>query len=171
MKYRQRPPDDERKLGIYMIEPDRWIAEHADVLGVNPKYINPASVDVCLGQHIIRKKAVQDPEGVWSIQTDQFVLDEGEAFIFEPGYHYLCHTEEFTCCPTTHAWQLILKSSSGRKGLDHAHSGWGDPGFKGQITFEFVAHLPVTFKRGDRIAQLIYMLINGQVEFSYDPDW
>lgn len=136
-----------------MIEPDHWIEDNASFLGIQESNINPASVDVCLGEHII----IKYPDG----NTKEVYLTEGDSYTFMPGNLYICHTEEFTRCPVTHAWMIMLKSSSGRKGLDHAHSGWGDPGFAGQITFEFTASIPVSFNRGQRIAQLVYMKLTS----------
>lgn len=139
-----------------MIRNDQWLRDHAAQLGINPEHINPASVDVCLGQHVIEYTVVQS-EDQWTTHERVIELQPGQEMVFLPGRFYLCHTEEYTTIPTDHCAQLILKSSSGRKGLDHAHSGWGDPGFHGQWTFEFVAHKPATFKQGQRIAQLIFM--------------
>lgn len=144
-----------------MIKVDAWIRAHASLLGVNPEHVNPASVDVSLGEKIIE---YSEDDGLFG---REIVLQPGEAFTFQPGYFYLAHTEEFTTLPDDICAQLILKSSSGRKGLDHAHSGWGDPGFAGQWTFEFVAHRPVTFTRGQRIAQLVFMQCDGRPERTY----
>lgn len=142
-----------------MILTDRWLRANAAEIGYNPEFVNPASVDVCLGGHIIE----YDANG----QMQEFTLAPGETFWFRPGFFYLAHTEEYTRIPEDACAQLILKSSSGRKGLDHAHSGWGDPGFHGQWTFEFVAHRPVQFERGQRIAQLVFMQCAEPPEQSY----
>ena len=140
-----------------MIEPDSWLLENAASLGVDPELVNPASVDVRLGGHII---AYPPPEpGVWRIGSEgqQQHGKLGQSFLFKPGWFYLAHTLETVTVPETHAAQLILKSSSGRKGLDHAHSGWLDPGFSGQVTYEFTAYRAVSFEIGQRIAQLVFM--------------
>lgn len=142
-----------------MIENDRWILDHADELGIQRGNVNPASVDLCLGGHIIEK----DVNGF----AQEFHLAEGESFTFRPGGFYIAHSEEYTRCPTTHAWMLFLKSSTGRKGLDHLHAGWGDPGFEGQVTFEFTALQPVTFQRGQRIVQLVYLRLTAPPSASY----
>ena len=141
------------------VETDRWLHQNAQQLGINPHNINPASVDVCLGGHIIE----HTPLGV----VVEHELDDGETFTFQPGHFYIAHSQEYTRCPTTHAWMLLLKSSTGRKGLDHLHAGWGDPGFEGQITFEFSPLKTVSFNVGDRIAQLVYLRLNGKPAESY----
>ncbi len=132
-----------------MIEPSQWLRTHAEQLGVKQENINSASVDLELGGEVIEVR----PNG----QRITYHLAPGEEFIFEPGSLYIAHSEEYTRCPTSHAWMLNLKSSTGRKGLNHLHAGWGDPGFEGQVTYELVAHVPVTFRRGQRIVQLVYM--------------
>ena len=142
-----------------MIEPDSWIRENAEELGVREENINPASVDVCLGGHIVE---------FYNGQLEKrFELTPGEEFKFIKNALYICHTQEYTKCPKTHAWMMILKSSAGRRGLDHAHSGWGDPGFEGQVTFEFCCNNEVDFKIGDRIAQLVYMRLTKEPDRAY----
>jgi len=52
---------------------------------------------------------------------------------------------------------LFLKSSTGRKGLEHLHAGYGDPGFEGQWTLEIINHWPYsqTVFVGQRLLQLV----------------
>lgn len=147
-----------------MIRTHAWLSKNFHRLGVLEENINPASVDVCLGSHIIEYTYDEQYEKVDEVE---YRILPGEPFTFVPGKFYLCHTDEYTYIPKDHCAQLILKSSSGRKGLDHAHSGWGDPGFEGQWTFEFVAHKPVTFTCGQRIAQLVFMRCDEETVMHY----
>jgi len=149
-------------MGETVIEPFQWIAAHAEALGVDPRNINAASVDLTLGGHIIERRL-----GFPDVHYD---LAFEEPFQFLPDRLYIAHSEEYTRCPETHAWMLALKSSTGRKGLNHLHAGWGDPGFEGQVTFEFVAHLPVSFERNQRICQLIYMRLTEPTDRPYGLD-
>ena len=155
-----------------MIKTDTWIRAHALELGIDPANINPASVDLRLGGQIVEYR--QEPSTGWHgetgpVQEVQYNhhLKEGDSFTFEPGVFYLCHSVETTTLPADVCAQLVLKSSAGRKGLDHAHSGWGDPSFSGQWTFEFVAHRLAAFTVGQRIAQLIFMQCDGAPEVAY----
>lgn len=141
------------------VEPYQWLMANAERLGIHPDNVNAASVDLCLGGHIIERKPGRP--------DIHFHLAPGESFEFEPGAFYIAHSEEYTRCPDTHAWMLALKSTTGRKGLNHLHAGWGDSGFEGQVAFEFVAHLPVTFKRGERIVQLIYLRLTEPTDTPY----
>lgn len=157
-----------------MIEPYQWIKQNAEFLGINPDNINPASVDLCLGGHIIeitpegvRYELNYDPEeNLWRLQDGSLAL-LGKAFEFKAGHFYIAHSVEYTRVPDTHAWMLMLKSSTGRKGLDHLHAGWGDPGFHGQVTFEFQALQNVVFGVGQRIVQLVYMRLTEPTERPY----
>lgn len=145
-----------------MIEPAQWIRENADQLGINPENINPASVDVCLGGHVIAFL----PNG----KRQEQHFKEGDTITFHPDVFYLAHTLEIVTIPNTHAAELILKSSSGRKGLDHANSDWLDPNFTGAVTFEFVAHKRVSFKVGQRIAQIVYARLTEPTDLPYSPE-
>lgn len=130
------------------IENDTWLTANAARLGVNPAHVGPHSVDVCLGRHIIEKKP--------GSRDIRYTLGDGEAFTFEPGAFYLGETLETVHVPDTHRAQLLLKSSTARQGLNHLMAGYVDCGWTGVLTLEFVAHLPVTFRQGQRIAQLEY---------------
>lgn len=129
-----------------MIEPDSFLLENAARLGINPANVNPHSVDLCLGSSIIE----MDCTG----REKRCELAEGESFTFRPGYFYLCHTQEIVHVPETHRGQLLLKSSTARKGLNHLMAGYVDGGWVGSLTLEFVAYLPVTFKQGQKIVQI-----------------
>lgn len=144
------------------IEPYQWILKHAAELGVKPENVNAASVDLELGGHIIERAP--------GIPDKEYFLEPGETFEFLPGRFYIAHSEEYTRVPDSHIWTLALKSSTGRKGLNHLHAGHGDPGFHGQVTFELAAYMPVTFCRGQRIVQLIYSRLTEPTERPYGMD-
>lgn len=134
-----------------MIENDAWIDNN---VACNIEDINPASVDVHLGNQVIcRPEEVDDypEEG-----TDN-IYDDGEEITLYPNAQYLLCTKEYTTCPPTHAWLFTLKSSLARRGLFLSHPGWGDPGFEGQVTFSIHVMFPVKIIIGDKIGQLIYM--------------
>lgn len=90
-----------------------------------------------------------------------------EGFVMEPGKLYLASTEEYT---ETHEHVPFLegKSSTGRLGIDiHATAGKGDVGFCGYWTLEMSTTIPVRIYAGMPIAQLIYYVVDGQVERLY----
>ena len=118
--------------------------------GVTPydrTLINPASIDLRLGDHYRLPTAVG-----WS----EPLLIVKEGLTLKPGQFVLLHTLETTTIPTNAAALLFLKSSTCRRGLEHLHAGYGDPGFCGQWTLEVINHWPYpqTIHAGERLFQL-----------------
>jgi dCTP deaminase len=87
--------------------------------------------------------------------------------VIQPGQLYLGSTEEYT---ETHKHVPFLegKSSTGRLGIDiHATAGKGDVGFCGYWTLEISCSKPVRIYAGMPIGQLIYYVVQGEVERMY----
>lgn len=126
-----------------MIWNDRLIREWACTGGVTPfadDCVNPASLDLRLGNTIRR------PHPIWerlsTVDIDRKIADgtieqlpkwgDPTEFSIEwlkHGEFVLLHSLEFVRIPPEAASILVLKSSRGRDGMNHSHSGWGDPGF------------------------------------------
>lgn len=126
-----------------MIWNDRLITEWAHTGGVTPfapDCVNPASLDLRLGNTIRR------PHPIWerlsTVDIDHHIAagtieqlpkwgDPTEFDIqwLKHGEFVLLHSLEFVRIPPDAASILVLKSSRGRDGMNHSHSGWGDPGF------------------------------------------
>jgi dCTP deaminase len=88
-------------------------------------------------------------------------------FVLQPGTLYLGVTEEYT---ETHNSVPFLegKSSIGRLGIDiHATAGKGDVGFSNTWTLEISCVHPVRVYAGMPIGQLIYFLVDGEIENYY----
>jgi dCTP deaminase len=91
-----------------------------------------------------------------------------EGFVIKPGELYLGSTLEYT---ETHKHVPFLegKSSTGRLGIDiHATAGKGDVGFCGFWTLEISTSIPVRIYPGMPIGQLIYYVVEGDVNTMYD---
>ncbi|MBL7803525.1 MAG: dCTP deaminase [Saprospiraceae bacterium] len=91
-----------------------------------------------------------------------------EGFVLQPGTLYLGVTEEYT---ETHNSVPFLegKSSVGRLGIDiHATAGKGDVGFSNTWTLEISCVQPVRVYAGMPIGQLIYFLVEGDIENYYN---
>lgn len=134
-----------------MIWSDNKIRAWLDGGGVTPAEpanINPASLDLRLGTHY----RTPTPDG-WS--EAQPIPESG--LVLKPGAFVLLSTLEYTCIPSEAVAFLYLKSSTGRKGLEHLHAGYGDPGFCGQWTLELINHWPYprTVKTGERLFQVV----------------
>lgn len=137
-----------------VIEPFR-----RDCLGTN-------SYDVHLGRHLaVYTDRILDAKK--HNQVKHFEIPE-EGFVLQPGTLYLGVTEEYT---ETHNSVPFLegKSSIGRLGIDiHATAGKGDVGFSNTWTLEISCVQPVRVYAGMPIGQLIYFLIDGDVETYYN---
>lgn len=91
-----------------------------------------------------------------------------EGFVLQPNTLYLGVTLEYT---ETHKHVPFLegKSSTGRLGIDiHATAGKGDVGFCNTWTLEISATQPVRIYAGMPIGQLIYFLVEGEIENMYN---
>ena len=91
-----------------------------------------------------------------------------EGFVLQPGILYLGATAEYT---ETHNSVPFLEgqSSVGRLGIDiHATAGKGDVGFCNSWTLEISCTQPVKVYAGMPIGQLIYFLVEGEIERFYN---
>lgn len=140
--------------GEIVIEPFR-----RDCLGTN-------SYDVHLGKYLaLYRERVLDAKK--HNQVDMLEIPE-EGFVLQPGTLYLGVTEEYT---ETHNSVPFLegKSSIGRLGIDiHATAGKGDVGFSNTWTLEISCVQPVRVYAGMPIGQLIYFLVDGDIENYYN---
>ena len=100
-------------------------------------------------------------------QIEHFEIPE-EGFVLQPGTLYLGVTEEYT--ETYHAVPFLEgKSSVGRLGIDiHATAGKGDVGFCNTWTLEISCTQPVRIYAGMPIGQLIYFMVEGDIERMYN---
>ncbi|MGO3108580.1 MAG: dCTP deaminase, partial [Sphingobacterium sp.] len=96
-----------------------------------------------------------------------FEIPEG-GYVLQPGMLYLGVTVEYT---ETHSHVPFLegKSSTGRLGIDiHATAGKGDVGFCNTWTLEISVAHPVRIYAGMPIGQLIYFVVEGDIETLYN---
>jgi dCTP deaminase len=140
-----------------MILPDCKICQWAKDGGLEPfiaEYVNPASVDLTLGQSYI------------DLATGEEI--EYSALRLEPGSAILATTAEYIKLPAAYAAAVYLKSSMARRGLDHALAGWVDPGFEGNLTLELHSHRPIELFVGMRIVQLVLYQMQSEPAVSYN---
>jgi len=147
----------------------------------NPDHVNPASVDLTLGDQVLVYRDAIDYEeydvtdGSEIIPSlDKNVLDSRQpnrtvsykigprGWVLKPGVGYLMHTAERVF---TESFVPVLdgKSSVGRLFIKvHETAGYGDPGFNGQYTLEVTSVYPVRVYTGMRICQVRFHSIAGQ---------
>lgn len=171
-----------------MIWNDSKIKQWASSGGVIPydeALVNPASLDLRLGNMI------REPHKVWSYLSTADMLAKikdgsikqlphwGDDFAFEeywlmPKGHgvnfILCHSLEFVNIPDDMAAVLYSKSSTGRRGVEHLHAGYGDPGWHdSQWTWEIhnVAPWPIPLYAGKPLMQQVMIRMTDAPLRSY----
>jgi dCTP deaminase len=90
-----------------------------------------------------------------------------DGYVLQPNLLYLGVAMEYT---ETHQHVPFLegKSSTGRLGIDiHATAGKGDVGFCNTWTLEISVQQPVRIYAGMPIGQLIYFVVEGDIETLY----
>jgi len=120
-----------------------------------PELINPASLDVRLGDMLLIESA-ESPELVPYPLKRHTVEDP---YWLVPGQFVLGHTQEYVRVPNHLSAQFSLKSSRAREAIEHLLAGWIDPGFHGVITLELVNSRQlhrVPLWPGMRIGQLTF---------------
>lgn len=130
-----------------------------DCLGTNSYDVHLGSCVATYKDRVLDAKRHNEVE-FFDIGSDGFTL--------QPGVLYLGVTEEYT---ETHSTVPFLegKSSIGRLGIDiHATAGKGDIGFCNTWTLEISCVQPVKIYAGMPIGQLIYFMVEGEVENYYN---
>jgi dCTP deaminase len=144
----------EIELGNIIIEPFK-----PECLGTN-------SYDVHLGKYLATyKNRVLDSRK--HNEIDHFEIPK-DGFVLQTDTLYLGVTLEYT---ETHKHVPFLegKSSTGRLGIDiHATAGKGDVGFCNTWTLEISVAQPVRIYAGMPIGQLIYFVVEGEIETLYN---
>ena len=93
----------------------------------DPDLVQPASIDVRLGNVIKREGRVCGPvEGRQEWVTEY--IKDGDSFELFPGAFILAHTKEYVRIPNNIEANFQLKSSRGREGINHLLAGYIDPG-------------------------------------------
>ena len=154
-----------------MLLPDheirRLCKQEAMVTPYNDDHLNPASLDVTLGDRIMIEVAGHPELQILGIghhtQSDPYWL--------APGEFCLGETQEIFNLPNHIAAQFVLKSSRAREGLEHLLAGYCDPGWHGsRLTLEL--HNSRRFHNialwpGMKIGQMVFHVIAGEPERTY----
>ncbi len=132
----------------------------------DPESLGTNSYDVHLGKTLA---VYQDRElDARKHNLVDYIEIEEDGYVLQPGILYLGVTEEYT---ETHKAVPFLegKSSIGRLGIDiHATAGKGDVGFCNTWTLEISCVQPVRVYAGMPIGQLIYFLVDGEINNYYN---
>src|SRR5688572_424054 len=154
-----------------MILSDKHILEEIEkgTIVIEPydrQYLGTNSYDVHLGKYLATyKDRVLDAKQHNQIEHFEIPAD---GFILQPNTLYLGVSMEYT---ETHRHVPFLegKSSTGRLGIDiHATAGKGDVGFCNTWTLDISCAQPVRIYAGMPIGQLIYFVVEGDIETLYN---
>lgn len=131
--------------------------------GIDPEFINPASVDIRIGHGYIFPKISQR-------RITMINNSEANPIILRPNQFILVETYETLIVPKDAAVELKLKSSRAREGWNHSLAFWFDPGWYGIGTMELKSYseeAPLWFWPGMRIAQIIIHNLDQPVAVGY----
>ena len=129
--------------------------------------LNPASLDVVLGDHLM----IEDPVNVDLRKIDISCFTANEPYWLRPGEFVLAETKETFNIPNKVSGQFALKSSRARAGYSHMLAGWIDPGWHGsKLTLELqnarkMHSLPLY--PGLKIGQIIFYWMSSEPNKSY----
>lgn len=118
----------------------------------HPAHVNPASLDICIGDNLLLVK----PEG--NITKDISMNTESNPYLVPHHERLLANSLETFKFPLNLAGEFKLKSSVARLFFQHMKAGWIDPGWHGSLTMEFInfGYQPFPLYPGKRIGQLIF---------------
>jgi dCTP deaminase len=95
----------------------------------DPALLNPASLDVRLGDTLLIESAESPALVPYPLRHHS----EADPYMWRPGQFLLAPTQETFNMPDTVAGEFRLKSSRAREGADQALAVWLDPGWCGSV--------------------------------------
>lgn len=134
---------------------------------LDPRQIEPASVDLRLGNTFLTPKATN---GICSMsEPPEYDSTTAETFVIPTRGFVLATTLEVIKLPNHLTAFVEGRSSVGRLGLFIQNAGWVDPGFEGAITLELynANNAPMRIESGRRICQLVIAQADQVVENPY----
>jgi dCTP deaminase len=143
------------------------IFKQSMVQNYDPKLINPASIDLRLG-NLIMLESVASHE---MIPLDIKHYTPEHPYEMVPGQFVLAQTIELFNMPEDIAGLFFLKSSRAREGYENLHAGFADPGWHGStLTLELknARQLqPLPLYPGLKIGQMVFWRMSAKPALSY----
>lgn len=148
-----------------------------DVSPLDPEQVQPASIDLRLGdEFVVYSEAPDAPYDAIdsrdeaSIEAFEERCEGVESFLIEPDKFYLGTTRESVTIPPHLYSEIAGRSSTGRLGIEvHKTAGIIDPGWEGPLTLEITADMPVPVRvyPGQRVAQITIERLNKPADPAY----
>ena len=133
----------------------------------DPDLINPASLDVVLGDFLM----VESPTHRDLFRVDITEATKDDPYWLSPGSFCLAETRERFNLPKDVSAQFVLKSSRAREGLNHLLAGWCDPGWHGsKLTLELKnerRYHDLPLYPGLKIGQMVFHVMSNVPVRSY----
>ena len=132
----------------------------------DPALVNPASLDVRLGDTLL----IESAESPQLVPYPLHQHTQENPYLLKPGQFVLAHTIETFHLRGDVVGQFMLKSSRAREGIEHLLAGYADPGFHGVMTLELVNSrqlYPVLLWPGMKIGQMVFHQMAGIPQRSY----
>lgn len=132
-------------------------------------FIEPASIDLTLGNHFLLPKTPKN--GVQPLSTAiEYNEIHADKFTIPAKSFVLANTVEYIELPDNITGFVEGRSSIGRAGLFIQNAGWVDPGFAGQITLElFNANdFALEINVNQRICQLVLAQTCSPADHAYN---
>jgi dCTP deaminase len=141
--------------------------QEAMVVPFNPELLNPASLDVTLGWHVMEE--VPDTDEMQLVDITYNTAED--PYLLQPGCFVLAETQEIFNLPDTVAAQFVLKSSRARQGFEHLLAGYCDPGWHGsRLTMEITNARklrPLALWPGMKIGQMVFFQMAQRPDRDY----
>ena len=149
------------------IEIHDLIANQAMVQHHDPELINPASLDLRLG-NLIMLESVESHQMI-PLDISRYTVQHPYELV--PGQFVLAQTIETFNMPEDVAGLFFLKSSRAREGYENLHAGYADPGWHGStLTLELknARQLqPLPIWPGLKIGQMVFFRMSQRPALSY----
>lgn len=140
-----------------------------EITPITPEQIQPASVDIRLGDTY---SIVEDNcDGIIHMGGEiQYKTITAEKYLLMPGQFVLATTMEYFRMPDNLTAFVEGRSSIGRLGLFIQNAGWVDPGFESEITLELynANRCAIELESGRRIGQLVFAQLDQNAQNPYN---
>ena len=142
------------------------LCESGMITPFNPTLLNPASLDVLLGDNIFEER---EKRGL--VEKSIAHHTKEDPYLLHPNDFILAQTIEKFNVPNRICAQFALKSSVARAGIEHLLAGWIDPGFNNSVlTLELKNARRLEAVRlwpGMRIGQIVFYEMSSHPLKSY----
>lgn len=133
----------------------------------DPELLNPASLDLRLGETIMIESA--ESLEMRPLSIARYTVDN--PYELRPNQFILAQTIEIFNMPENIAGLFFLKSSRAREGYENLHAGYADPGWHGSVlTLELKNSrqlLPLPLYPGMKIGQMVFFRMSKPPMTSY----